>query len=344
MDILGNLKMDLKMLKFQSGMEHFATPKQIETYEHDVMFSGGFDSTLMLLLLCEIKKNEKLDDMKINVIMIDGFGNTQMMENELNARTKILDEIKKDYDFEICEKKLDCKFYGGGPNTKATGGGYNLQHAYVSLAMMHTAKTSILYVGSNGSDEDLIFFHHLQDMIKSIDAFYTGENDTILAAPLFNFTKSDVLYTILKFFNKYAKMITTCQYPNGAEPCGVCEKCIEYSDAMNLLSYNLIREKNGKNINVLEDLVSDLINLSEKGEKKFDSISIDEICGSDTTIEITKSEEEFEKELSNKSCTHIIQPDDDHIYGTTGEVKELLYHCRKCHDYNCTECAHRTGK
>lgn len=256
------LNKDIKgMSDFAYGVKFFLKNDEFDNddYTHDVLFSGGFDSTLILLYLATMKK-------KINVISVHGTGVEYMNKKEEEARENILNKIKKDFDIEIEESNINIEVFSG-----ARKAGFFTQHLFTSAAMTCTSDKSILYTGFIGDDTSTIRFNHLQEMVSSINNFFLKENDTILCNPLFDFSKADVIYNLKYSFPEYYNLIWTCQSPiyldDEIRPCVHCPKCKSHIDALQTINHrNEIT--NYKRLELLEYDINHKIEI-DKREKEL---------------------------------------------------------------------------
>lgn len=198
-----------------------------EEYIHDVLFSGGFDSTLILLYLASMGK-------RINAISVSGTGVKNMNEMEQKSRENIINKIQKDFSIEIEQSNINISINRTGKS------GFFTQHLFTSAAMTCTSGKSILYTGYIKEDTSNIRFKHLEDIVSSIDNFFVKENKTILCNPLYNFSKSDVIYSLMYSFPEYYDLVWTCQSPisldDGIHQCMKCPKCLSQIDALNIIN------------------------------------------------------------------------------------------------------------
>lgn len=224
--------------EFLEGIKTFVSDDKIKSYSHDVLFSGGYDSTFILLNLCELKKAGYIENIK--VITIDGAGDMAMGKKERDARNNILNRIKEDYNIEIENPELNIKYLASSNSDRKYG--FILQHLYVNAGIVCSSEKSILYNGNILEDSDTIRFKYLEDMVSNINKYYTTESDTILCAPLFNTSKVDILYRMKKNFPEYFDLPWTCQSPvedkknpDSLQPCMKCVKCISLMRTLNMV-------------------------------------------------------------------------------------------------------------
>lgn len=260
------------LIHFMDVIKYFC-PEEKLNYKPYVLFSGGFDSTSVLLNLCKMKQLGMIED-KITCIAIEGCELDSKNNKEKETRYKIIEEIKKEFSFtdDDIEYFIAFKIYCDYFDSSRTG--YNLQHLYINAAIEAISSKSLLFLGYNMEEGGIAYkFSHLQSMVDNICAFY-DHADTRLIPALARFTKADIIENLLMYYPKFYDYCWTCQNPHEVKkgnkiryvPCLKCPKCKEVINSLNTIKHKYdiqsVRQLNGLKNSILHNI--------EKQKKEYE--------------------------------------------------------------------------
>ena len=258
-----NKEMDKHYFDYLHDLFLFDNLIEDKNSECVVMFSGGYDSTLNILLLCELKKNGIIEN-RIGTVTVEGFENEDKIKAESKARENILKLISEKYQFS------DSEFHDYGAvsqinlnvNSKYKQG-FFLQELFISNVIPFLPNKTNLITGFCKDDSSTILFNNLQKICDGIDQ-YCFDSKTKILAPLNSFSKKDIVKILLTNYKEFFDLSWTCQNPviknNKIKPCYRCVKCKEVSNALQALINKDINTE--KKFNSLKNKVIE--SLSEK--------------------------------------------------------------------------------
>lgn len=207
--------------------------EKFRDYEHYIMWSGGYDSTLLTFVLLNAYKDRKILK-KINIIYANNnVINDLKTEKEMEAREKILKLWKEKYDFEFNIITIKTEIYSNDVFLCNKRNGYFQQYLFLSEAAFMFSKKAIYHIphikGENATAD------RLKILMRDLDNF-TEDGETIVSMPLKLMTKIDIIKSIIDIDNKLMDIIWTCETPNkvgkNIVPCYDCEKCEELYNAL----------------------------------------------------------------------------------------------------------------
>lgn len=251
------------LLDFYNGMTSMVSADKIASEEviHDVLFSGGFDSTLILMRLVDLYRLGYIKN--IETITIEGIAPPLQIKEERKSRENIFKFIKEKYDIKITNKFMRMEIFSG-----VSRYGYHLQHLYTSAGLIYASEKSILHTGFTGNDPSTIYFNSLKDIVKNVDNYYNANTETNIIAPLNTYSKKDIIYQLMRDYPDVYNMIWSCQSPIEKDgkitKCFKCPKCKEEIHALNNIVYENVNEDSFNN---LIKIVENKIN-KEKEENK----------------------------------------------------------------------------
>ena len=239
-----------------------------------VLFSGGFDSTLVLARL--VKEAE--DNSTIYAVAIDhNLTGTQKLRREYESQLLILRELRKQFP----KIKIEHEVIHVESNW-ITGDAYNS----IGLAQPIFWLCNIipllehkdtLYLGYNQNDQAMLHEENINNLIKA--ACKIQEEKTVYTHyPLKYFPKTDVLKTLMEEFPYLVELCTSCEAVRyeGEKVCGECVPCAHIKEALLNISLNnsevgeraqqLLKDKFGLKVTVERD--DDIIEDNEPTEEE----------------------------------------------------------------------------
>lgn len=227
---------------------------------HIMSFSGGFDSTLLLLYFLEevsahSKKNKnkelkyntpfmlKINDFdttenKIILVSVthDSIGNVKNLK-EYHAREKIINLCKKKYpDVKIDHIKINISL-----NTTSTlNGNTGLAQPMIWLSsiMPFMHEDDILYFGHIKNDAEVLIHDSINKIISGFTELQypyisTSNHKIKVSCPLMTLSKEDVLFNLYNIDKDIFESCVTCEsFKNESTVCGICHTCMNLKSAL----------------------------------------------------------------------------------------------------------------
>ena len=197
--------------------------------KHIVVWSGGCDSTLILLDL--IKKGV---DVEVLVFETNFFGVNKAIYEE-NARFNILKEINKK--IVVNKVKLDLEDYHNWGYINGNNGPYLFQQPFmIAFSSIFGPTDSILYFGYHKGDD---FFSASYDLLTGSNYFLKilGNKNLKFSFPLRYMTKESIIRKLDS--NGMLELCHWCEYPTNATDnsgrCNSCVPCMLYNDTRKLI-------------------------------------------------------------------------------------------------------------
>lgn len=186
-----------------------------------VLWSGGCDSTLMLLdLVKEASQNSPIRTISINHECIGGKGRSARLQIRAILEARKLPITFSEIDIKDGEKNV-CMQIGKD--------GFSLQPSiWISEAMRYLSENEDLYVGYIKTDCVWHKMHELRSAFEWLQKL-SGKTGT-LKTPLEWCSKCEVLKELKKDKDIFDKT-WWCEY-NNESPCGVCEPCRTHNTAL----------------------------------------------------------------------------------------------------------------
>lgn len=219
-----------------------------------IPFSGGFDSTTILINECE--RITKLNLFKNEAIILYYFDDTILNKEkkklELESAKNTLELIRKRFpkvqiDFNLITFRLS---FDINPNKDKPGNLISPQsNAWCGL-LNRILSTFInvdyieVLIGLNYNDNG---YHSAVLMKTQLEEWYEkthiiNGNKLNVAFPLLYVKKSEILVNLITNYPEIFKSIWYCENPNDGKPCGVCNKCLELFTGL-LYGYNTISDQ-----------------------------------------------------------------------------------------------------
>jgi len=174
-----------------------------------VLWSGGFDSTLVLHQLLEHYPNDHIT--AVSVINKDVAGDR--LKQEKKAKIKLLKRLGD---------RVDYKEINITSDLTAITWQMPIWLSHVLPYLKDGDHLSMGYLSSDGYS----FFSARENFKKAFDATMVlqGKKDTELVFPLEGWTKGNVIRDLKK--NRLLKDCWYCGKPKKGRPCGKCMKCV----------------------------------------------------------------------------------------------------------------------
>ena len=194
---------------------------------HIMSFSGGFDSTLMLLNFLEemtkLPKKERQDKVILVSVTHSSIGKVKNLK-EHHAREKILSICKKKYpDVDLDHIKVDISL-----NTTSTlkgNTGLAQPMIWLSSIMPFMHEDDILYFGHVKDDAEVLIQNSFNKIISGFTELQypyssTSNHKIKIKCPLMHIHKYDVLYNLYKLDKEIFELCVTCEsFDNSSKVC-----------------------------------------------------------------------------------------------------------------------------
>lgn len=201
-----------------------------------VLFSGGFDSTLVLARL--VKEAE--DNTSVCAVTIDhNLTGTQKLRREYESQLLILRELRKQYP----KIKIEHEVIHIESNW-ISGDSYNSRGLAQPILWLCNIiplleEKATLYLGYNKDDQAILHETNINNLIAA--ACQIQEGKIIYTHwPLKYFTKTEVLKTLIEEFPYLVDLCTSCEAIRyeGEKVCGECVPCTHLKEALFNLTLN----------------------------------------------------------------------------------------------------------
>lgn len=201
-----------------------------------VLFSGGFDSTLVLARL--VKEAE--DNTSVCAVTIDhNLTGTQKLRREYESQLLILRELRKQYpkikiEHEVIHIESN---WISGDSYNSTGLAQPILWLCNIIPLLKDKDT--LYLGYNKDDQAILHETNINNLISA--ACQIQEGKIIYTHwPLKYFSKTEVLKTLIEEFPYLVDLCTSCEAIRyeGEKVCGECVPCTHLKEALLNISLN----------------------------------------------------------------------------------------------------------
>jgi len=201
-----------------------------------VLFSGGFDSALVLARL--VKEAE--DNTSVCAVTIDhNLTGTQKLRREYESQLLILRELRKQFP----KIKIEHEVIHVESNW-ITGDAYNSRGLAQPIFWLCNIipileHKDTLYLGYNQNDQAILHEKNINNLIKAACKI---QEDKIIYThyPLKYFNKTDVVKTLMEEFPYLVELCTSCEAViyEGEKVCGECVPCTHLKEALFNLTLN----------------------------------------------------------------------------------------------------------
>lgn len=191
--------------------------------ENVVVFSGGFDSTLILVDLLEKGIKPRLLTFRCKQ-----FGEARHFTSEIAAQENILEYLAKNYNYEPKRNYLTLE--GDIIDWNGTEPHLFQQPFMLSMVSMCGRNNACYHFGYHRGDD---FWHSSHNILAAQEHLLavTGQKNIMFSFPLQFLTKAD----IIRKLNRYhfpTELCTFCYSPSYKGRCGKCVACQTYEKAM----------------------------------------------------------------------------------------------------------------
>lgn len=174
-----------------------------------IMFSGGFDSTYLLLKL--LSENHNLNIKLIHVVSNALPGNKNYRESyAINDTIKYCSKLYSNAKLELIEINI-------GLDTKSMvkNLGFCQPMLWIPSALLYIDNNTDIYFGYN-EDDEIAQFHQTDNVINAIKSLSSIINKKGISVkmPLLSTTKYEILYNLLDHYSKLFLSLTCCEYSN----------------------------------------------------------------------------------------------------------------------------------
>lgn len=201
-----------------------------------VLFSGGFDSTLILARLVK----EAADNTSVCAVTIDhNLTGTQKLRREYESQLLILRELRKQYpkikiEHEVIHIESN---WISGDSYNSRGLAQPILWLCNIIPLLEDKDT--LYLGYNMNDQAMLHETNINNLISA--ACQIQEGKVIHTHyPLKYFSKTEVLKTLIEEFPYLVDFCTSCEAIRyeGERVCGECVPCTHLKEALFNLTLN----------------------------------------------------------------------------------------------------------
>ncbi len=213
--------------EFKSAFDKFHEVKPItKKYEgikdNVVVFSGGLDSTLILVDLLE-----KGIKPKLLTFRCEQFGTNQHFLSEVAAQEKILEFLAKKYDYEPQRDYI--KLDGEMINWNGSEPSLFQQPFMASMVSLCGRSNSCFHFGYHKGDDFWNWSHNILAAQEHLLAV-VGQKNIMFSYPLQFLTKADIIRN-LNYRHFPIELCTFCYSPTYKGRCGHCVACQTYEKA-----------------------------------------------------------------------------------------------------------------
>lgn len=206
---------------------------QISGKNHVVVFSGGFDSTYLLLDMINDPSLYDIDLSKdtISTMEIEHSlcGSIIQQHSESNARTNIITKIKEEKpDLVIKRNIVQIKLYAQQNPKERRGLSQPILWACNLIPWLSDG--DIVYFGYNRNDQLNVVYPSFRTMLQSMSEIEGFQNHfkVDFKSPLMWFSKKEIIMDMIAKYKPYLDLCRTCEslYPVDSGPfCSTCESC-----------------------------------------------------------------------------------------------------------------------
>lgn len=188
-----------------------------------VVFSGGFDSTLILVDLLEKGVHPRLLTFQCRQ-----FGENLHYESEMAAQQKILEYLGKKYNY--TPKRDYIKLEGDLIGWTGSEPALFQQPFMTSMVSIGGRNNSCYHFGYHRGDD---FWHSSHNILAAQEHLLAvaGQKNIMFSFPLQYLTKADIIRR-LNYYHFPADLCTFCYSPTYTGRCGHCVACKTYDKAM----------------------------------------------------------------------------------------------------------------
>ena len=188
-----------------------------------VVFSGGFDSTLILVDLLE-----KGFKPRLLTFQCKQFGENLHYVSEMAAQQKILEYLAKKYDYTPSRDyiRLEGDLIGWTGSEPAL-----FQQPFMtSMVSIGGRNNSCYHFGYHRGDD---FWHSSHNILAAQEHLLAvaGQKNIMFSFPLQYFTKADII-RMLNYYHFPTDLCTFCYSPTYKGRCGQCVACQTYDKAI----------------------------------------------------------------------------------------------------------------
>ena len=213
--------------KFLSALDKFHEVKPItKKYENIegnvVVFSGGLDSTLILVDLLEKGIKPRLLSFRC-----EQFGTSHHYLSEIASQEKILEYLAKKYDYE--PKRDFIKIDGGMEAWNGSEPSLFQQPFMASMVSLCGRNNNCYHFGYHKGDD---FWNWSHNILAAQEHLLTvvGQKNIMFSYPLQFLTKADIIRN-LNYYHFPIELCSFCYSPTYKGRCGHCVACQTYDKA-----------------------------------------------------------------------------------------------------------------
>ena len=219
--------------------------EKIEEKTFVVMFSGGADSTYLLLTLLDKVKNGILKKEQIILYYISHTNiSKRKVKKEKEAISKILEKINVDYGIRYEVNEINVEHIMLSTESYDVSYDGNVQSVFwIANVFPFLPDNSLLSLGIISGDDAVISLHKLEHLVEILSSMYhiydyqflyeQKSKNVSLYTPLI-YKKKECIYSYLEDTG-YLDLIWVCEMPTyDGEPCGLCKSCLSHKKAMML--------------------------------------------------------------------------------------------------------------
>ena len=200
---------------------------------HYVVFSGGYDSTLVLLkvLTDNLEKLKSAED-KLFIFTYSGVQGKNKSDKEIQSRKKTLEYIKAKYNYTPTEINIHWDFSINSSEDSPDLGQYltgihqgPIWIGGLSIFLEYDTPSKI-YFGYLSTDKARLFIHELKESFRW-QCVITRKFYAELEFPLSEtYRKEDVIYELFKNHRDVIDNLVTCENEKyTGKYCGLCNPC-----------------------------------------------------------------------------------------------------------------------
>ena len=188
-----------------------------------VVFSGGFDSTLILVDLLE-----KGIKPRLLTFQCGQFGYNRHFTSEIAAQEKILEYLAKKYDYEPNRDYM--KLEGDIIGWSGAEPSLFQQPFMLSMVSIGGRNNACYHFGYHRGDDFWPSSHNILAASEHLLAV-AGQKNIMFSFPLQLLTKADII-RMLNYYHFPADLCTFCYAPTYKGRCGECVACKTYDKAI----------------------------------------------------------------------------------------------------------------
>jgi len=192
-----------------------------------VLYSGGYDSTLMLL--------EQLQFNDVSILYVAGRQCPNKMAAEISSIRRLLDYLRLNpLPFKVTHFHFVANPISSEALNSWTSGLTQPIQWMLGASFVRWHYDELLYGRIKGDDCSL-FADEIDDFWHAMQVIISRRHYTALVSPITHLSKLDVIHKLYLEYPWALKTIFTCQLPNASkeieggyrklEPCGECSSC-----------------------------------------------------------------------------------------------------------------------